>query len=358
LRLLVVLLSESRWNIHKNDPVTHAIQSLPGWFFINPLVYLEFHEPFRAEHTISKPYISAILDNQAIISTDRLMFLIQDEILPENIISEAGSEISRLLANLRYISKQFYLRTEVRAVSIVSQEKEISQLPRLRFPMISRHHSKVFMRQYLVDTAITWKHLEIASTIPSNFTSPIFDIILLDAINARADGDYRKTILYSAMSVEIIAATKLDEAYDAIIQQGDDRADLRMISIPQAGGQTSVKDPVYDYLSNKSDFAQLLHERPLYLLKRSLCVDNQQLYQTALKLYRSRNKIVHRGEPPGGEQMSYFGINQPDALTAIECAIEIFKWFGEPDKYVAPRVEFYYEARGPREVIPERDSTA
>jgi hypothetical protein len=143
------------------------------------------------------------------------------------------------------------------------------------------------------------------------------------------------------MAVEIVAATKLDEIYTSIIQSEDTKDRMRIVPVPQGSNQTIIKDPIYEYLKSKTDFAQLLHERPLYLLNKSLLIDNEPLYQNARKLYRTRNKIVHRGEPSPEEETSHFSLNQADARTAIECAIEVFKWFDEHDEYMIPGFGFY-----------------
>jgi hypothetical protein len=73
-----------------------------------------------------------------------------------------------------------------------------------------------------------------------------------------------------------------------------------------------------------------------YVLRRSLLIDHQALYYNAMKLHSTRNKIAHQGEIPIGDETSYFGITKPDAQAAIECAINLFKWFGVTDEYIIP----------------------
>jgi hypothetical protein len=293
---------------------------------------------------------SIIGSDRVIVSTPYLIFLyagdndVQEDQTPQVLVDDDTFEtvileVGRLLVNLRYISKQFDLPTGAGDFYSLSQRR-VSQVPAPSFPTPPAR-SRISVRKYIIDTSITWEQTQAASTYPSDFTPPAFDTILLDAIDAFADQDYRRAILYSAMSVEIVAATKLDEAYESLILVANASSDFRIISIPQAGERVAVKDPIYEYLTSRTDFAQMLHERPLYILSKSLLVDNESLYQTARKLYRTRNKIVHRGEPPAGEDATYFEMNQPDALAAIECAIEVFKWFGERGRYVIPTLEFY-----------------
>jgi hypothetical protein len=69
-------------------------------------------------------------------------------------------------------------------------------------------------------------------------------------------------------------------------------------------------------------------------LRRSILVENDALYQKAPKLYRTRNKIVHRGElPPEGENI-FFKVNESDAKEALNCAKGVIKWFGITDDYI------------------------
>ena len=284
------------WSLHKDDPASHQLRPLVDWAFVNPLADPEFDEIFKAEKHLSKGHRSAVSDDRVIVAIPYLMFLHLDSVsladgsAPTNSttrsIADAFNKISRFLVNLRYISKQFEFPTGENDFFVIS-EVEISRLPTVKFPLILPD-TNTRIRKDIVDTAITWRDVEAATTHPIDFTPPTFDTILLDAIRALTDGDYRRAILYAAMSVEIIAATTLDEVYTSTIKQGNASGNIRIAAIPQTDGRTIFKDPVYEYLSNKTDFAQLLHERPLYLLNRSLLIENTQLYQTALKLYRTK----------------------------------------------------------------------
>jgi len=35
----IIFSGEFYWNIHKNTPAAHSLESLPRWLFINPLLY-------------------------------------------------------------------------------------------------------------------------------------------------------------------------------------------------------------------------------------------------------------------------------------------------------------------------------
>jgi len=165
-------------------------------------------------------------------------------------------------------------------------------------------------------------------------------MLLLDAISAYRDGDSKRAILYSAISVETVARTRLSEEYESLLRAGDVNGMLRIISLPQRDGTCAAKDPIYEYLDSKSEFRLLVHELALYVLKRSLLIENEPLYQDAMKLYRTRNKIVHQGELPAENEASCFTISDAGALAAINCAIGVLKWFGTPDEHILPKGGF------------------
>lgn len=164
-------------------------------------------------------------------------------------------------------------------------------------------------------------------------TREIFSNLLVNAIRSYIDGDYKSVILYSAISIETVAEIKMDEEYEALLQKNDTNV-LRLVTTKIRTGKTVKSDPVYLYLKDRSDFKLILHEQPLYIFKRSLLVEDEQLYQTANKLHKTRNNIVHQGEnPTDPKPNSCIPISRKGALEAINCAINVLKWFGVPDAY-------------------------
>jgi len=105
----------------------------------------------------------------------------------------------------------------------------------------------------------------------------------------------------------------------------------RVIDLPSGGGQRVAKDPIWEALSRGDDFSKLLHSRPLYLLGRSLLVDQEALYSKALQLYATRNKIAHRGEPPSDDK--YFPTTSDGAKEALHTAVGVMRWFGDSSPY-------------------------
>jgi hypothetical protein len=155
---------------------------------------------------------------------------------------------------------------------------------------------------------------------------------LLDAFEAAARLDYRTTILYAAIAVESLAATTLSEEYDRILTSSAADPRFRIVSIPQSQGRMAVKDPVYECLGSETRFRSLLHERPLYLMGRSLMIDEEALFIRLQTLYQTRNKIVHLGDASGVDLLS---IDRKGAALALDAAVQAFKWFGKAGSYPA-----------------------
>lgn len=164
-------------------------------------------------------------------------------------------------------------------------------------------------------------------------TREIFSNLLVNAIRSYIDGDYKSAILYSAISIEIVASIKMDEEYEVLLHNEDTNV-LRLVTVTIQQGKTVKSDPIYLRLKGISDFKLVLHELPIYIFKRSLLEEDGRLYETANRLHKTRNNIVHQGDnPTTPKPNSCIPINRLGALEAINCAINVFKWFGVPDTY-------------------------
>lgn len=331
------------WSISREDPAVTALRSMYGWSLINPLLY-SMIDPSSTNH--GNPHFttdSMLVGEKTILSDSRLIFVV-----PDNFDSDAANmktisdDVVDLMSRLRFFSQQVKI-ARVSGIAVMTQS-ELTELPTLVFPR-ARADSFGSIQRYIVDSAVTMQHLEGADTLPSALSVPVYQTLLLDAILALIDQDYRRALLYAAMSVETVAATKLDEAYEAALSEANDPT-LRIVPLKQ-GKEMVNKDPVYEFLKSKTAFHLLLHERSLYVLGKSLKIEDEPLFQEANKLYRTRNKIAHRGGPPVGESnSSYFSIEDSSVRTAIDCAIHVFSWFGETKKYLVPRTGFV-QAKAP-----------
>jgi hypothetical protein len=94
-----------------------------------------------------------------------------------------------------------------------------------------------------------------------------------------------------------------------------------------------AKDPVFDLISATDRMGRLLHEQPLYLVRKSLLLENEALYAKALVLYNTRNKIMHEGGPP--DEQNPLPIDDRGAWTACNTARDVLAWFGDHGPYLA-----------------------
>jgi hypothetical protein len=344
------LVGRFYWKIHVDDPVTHDLQSLPGWFFINPLVYpeIELRSKINTEVILLSNDTTIAQTSGLIIATKLKQFDISSIPFPieppqitklgtpnpeDDIFDIASTYIEHLAASLRQASKQ----VTVPMTFTHSSNGELAELPEKNFPQ-SETIAQSFLQQYIWETAITWKAIIDADVNLIAQKPDVYERLILDAIHALKDRDYRRSLLYAAIAVETLIATKLDEAYKSLLHSDDSKGIFRVVSIPQRGN-TFVKDPVYEFLSSKSRFAERIHEVSLYLLGKSLLVDNEALYHKVTKLYRTRNKIAHLGESPAGNQ-STFEMNESDSLEAIGCSLKVFEWLDVKTKFPLPEFGF------------------
>jgi hypothetical protein len=185
-------------------------------------------------------------------------------------------------------------------------------------------------RKYMVESCATEALVEEAARkVTTGERVPVHHHLLVDAFSAFTSCDYRQCLLYAAIAAEALAAGCLEQEYAARLVGGG-VPDLRTIELPVAGGTTVRKDPIYEALSTRTEFSALLHERPLYLMGKSLLVERPETYRRARMLYSTRNKIVHRGELSEGDATQCFSLTSRDAWTALCCVADIFRWFGEP----------------------------
>jgi hypothetical protein len=165
-------------------------------------------------------------------------------------------------------------------------------------------------------------------------------VLFLDAIVAYRENDYRKAILYTAISTEVAFGSVIEEAYERILAgHADER--FRVVELRQADG-TVRKDQVYERLQSRarSDFSVFLHELSLYVLRRSLLAENQVLYTDAKRLYSTRNQLVHSGGLAESESSPPYPLDTRGAMAALRTAVALFSWLGVRDDFPLPDDEF------------------
>jgi hypothetical protein len=150
---------------------------------------------------------------------------------------------------------------------------------------------------------------------------------LLDAVRAHSAHDYRASILYSAIALESAAALVLDEYFETVIKSSEAK-EWRVISRSIGGGQAVRKDPIWELLRRREDANSLLHEGALYVLGKSLLVEDEALFQRVQCLRATRNKIVHEGEPPESPLNQYLPLDITGSSDALNCVDAVFRWLG------------------------------
>lgn len=331
--LIVVLTGNVYWRIGQNDPLRFSSRTFKDWYLINPLAYLSINSHLPADERDLTARCGHLIGDSALVEANGLMFEVPNEFdMGDANADHIGELINQFMVRLRSISHQVHLSG---VSEMIMGLHEIDEYPEVLFPEAVGVGG---VRHHIVDTAITIAEMEEADRQSVEYTPPVFHTLILDGIQALQEKNYRTAILYAAMSIETISAAKLDAAYCAAISDSNNPK-YRMINQTNENGKVEKKDPVYKQLSNRTEFRTLLHEQPLYLLERSLLIDDKPLYDRAIRLYKTRNKVVHRGELPE-DQNEYFDIGEAGARTAIECAIHIFHWFGECGKYSLPNHSF------------------
>jgi hypothetical protein len=152
----------------------------------------------------------------------------------------------------------------------------------------------------------------------------LYEEILLDALNAHESGDYRQAILYAAIAMESLASSVLEQKYAEILAKSRPPSHVNILTSALPRGKVSKGDPIYRLLTKTDNFARLLHEVPLYLLRRSMRSEDEGLYQSCERLYGQRNRLSH-GKPPKPGDLP---LERHGSLEALKVAIRAFQWFG------------------------------
>jgi hypothetical protein len=319
------------WRLDDADPPLFALPTTADWFLLNPLFYPNL-QPTGPVPTLFLQYGSG--KYFGIIG--EIVFVTKRELTEEcrtgeflALLTMAGD----LFTRLRHLSGQATMPKVENWLS--SSFAEIGDLP-ARNP--SSEVLDYLFPKYWFMTAITAEHVVAAAALGSECVPPIQEVLLLDAIAAHRERNFRTAILYAAMSTEVALGSVIDAAYERIIGNPID-ARFRVVGLPQAGGRLVYKDPVYERLRSRSDFSVLLHELPLYVLHRSLLMEDESLFQRAKRLYATRNKIVHSGELTEEDTIKLHLFDEAGSMDALKTAVHLFVWLGERTNFPLPSTE-------------------
>jgi hypothetical protein len=329
------------WRLNSDDPLLFALPKTGEWSLVNPLLYGAL--PCFGRRAADD--ISQVDAGKMFGSTRDIVFASKD-----NRRFPKEKELrDQLQDNLKKIAEDFLLRLRhVGAQATMPKIEslgawtfsEIPQLP-VYVPPPPTVLSLSMVQKYLWSSAITAKRICSAVALGPDVEPPTHEVILLDAFAAYRADDDRSAILYAAISAETVFGFVIGKEYKRLKSSHDDER-FRFIQLTQAGAVLVHKDPVYERLSRGSrlDFHVLIHELALYVLRRSLLVENELLYKNAKRLHSTRNKIVHSSELGDKGSGDPFPIDKIGSITALETAVALFSWLGERSDYTLPNHEF------------------
>lgn len=314
----MVLLSERIFYKIGLTEQTHLnLTMLNGARMLNPL--LAHVLKWKTKHYFGPSYDSiAVADGKAFFWSDVLVF----ESNLDN-FDWLSSCTTALLHKMRYTSGQWSINEGIRLVGATRVSRPEVEAVDLRFQDAAGYH-------FLNYPPVEIKHISDADLLPER-TIPVHHALLGNALLALDRRIYRESILYSAMAMESLAASVIENEFMRAMAAGEPFLNVVCVS-----GKTM--DPVYGALMRGTSFKSYLHERALYVLRRSMMLDNKNLYDRALGLYKARNKIVHRGDMDDGEQSKALALDHNGGVQAIDTATEVFHWFGVSPRYGLSRL--------------------
>jgi len=318
------------WLVSSSDCTLAPLQCFPGWSVIHPLI----HDltPMEREERVNQFPTG---DGRTTVSRHALNCVVPGLEEEDNF-----EKMKNLLTRLRYVSRQATLPGEHEYVTFYVSE--VTQLPTVEFeePYFGKVH---FGDSAFLPTALTMELVVKAGELPADFEPPVFEGVLLDAMRAIKQHDYRAAVLYAAMAVEVMVGTVLDDEYKKLLATAPAPQHFRVVEVQDVKSKGSSEDPIYTYLRRQGKFLESLHELPLYLLRKSLKLDDPETYEQARKLYQTRNSLAHRGEPCGTKEQ--FSADMDGATDALTCAVKVFEWFGVGGKWHVPFQEAVAEWR-------------
>lgn len=306
------------WNLKIDSPVYYEFESFPNCSILNPLYYQNSIPNVQKGFYKIKPPLQ--FKNDIYISTNFLVVKSDFELSAIKKFEELSEFLKRFLKQLRIVSKQATINPNNAASHATD-----SRITNLAIVEKMNTIDKMVGKAYYINSKVKFSHLEIADqNLLNNVKPQVSHEILIDSIGGFYEGDYRKSILYSCMAAESLLAEEFDTKYNDIISANQKNRIYRISEIMTSKGLIK-KDPIYKYLTANYKFKNLLHEIPLYLIGQSILLSMPDLYDEALVLYSTRNKIVHKGEP-SEESKQTLNLDMEGAIKAFSVAINIFNW--------------------------------
>lgn len=300
------------WKISENAPSQLTLSSLKGYCLLNPVSYSNGYKEFNM-----LPDLYSKLKSDYLLVTTGLVIKQTNNEDFNSVAEKFFNYITLLFRYIRFESMHLGIKPNNYIHSLSIQDK--IKKGKVKFGNITT----VGMYAPRFNTMITWKDVINADKKISNKVKiPVSEEILIDAFDALLERQFDKTILFSAIAIESLFANFYDDLYAKKLMTGTKDTKLRIVQRPRG----SYKDPIYMALVDRTDFKKLLHEIPLYLTKRSILLENETLYQDLIRLYKTRNKIVHWGAPLDENEAERIPLTEKGANDAFDIALDTFKW--------------------------------
>lgn len=322
-----VLTVPIHWRLHASDPKTFRLAETDKWLLVNPLFYPQLHRKANQ--------IEEVEDGKYVCYSSELLFISSDAPAGTmKIFEELDLVVETLLIKLRHISGQATLPlTSDIGMHGTEKVNELPELARDRLPLYKQFKTGSVSHYYWT-TAVTSQVMERALTLGCDFTPHMREVMYLDAFKALYSGEYRTAIIYSAVSTEVAVSSAVDEAYQRAKSAEKDDV-FRIITLQQAKGAQVRKDPIFEGLTERFDAAKLLHQIPLYALRRSLMVEDHKLYTRVRSLYETRNSLLHSGRRH--KNFNLLSLDRRGAADGIRTAHDLFEWLGIKDELPIPK---------------------
>ena len=193
---IVFGLSKTWHWILKENSIAFKISDFPKAWIINPLQY---------GNELASLRLSAYKLKESIFLSSNFFILKCEK---ENFeMAEIRSQINSFLPGffkyLRWSSKQVLINEHDIMFTIELKKFSLKKVP--------IGESKIILRSDLIKHSLQQSHFNISyGMIKKQKEIPVFDDILLDAYEAHNNHDYRKTILYAAIALEVLLANFIE----------------------------------------------------------------------------------------------------------------------------------------------------
>jgi hypothetical protein len=303
------------WTLDKTWKSIH-LKSIKLTFY-NPLFFLDEYAKRGFIGTFFQ------IGHNYYLSTKGLIFGLNERtILSE---TEIAKSITKLMLKLRYISKQINISKD----SVILIDTFNRALRSASIEPITLDHAKV--QRYIHSSRIDHKKIKIADKhLINGIEEKSYNEIALDAFESFINLDYRKCILYSAISSEVFLKHIYSDAYRKLLSNNKTNKRFRVVAEPTS---KTDKEPIFEHLieDSKYRFEILLHELPLYIYMFTFRYDYPSLYEKLNILHDTRNLIVHHGQiiSNSKNKKKYLELNDKGAIESFNILKSLYNKFND-----------------------------